>query len=176
MPAAAVTECARVTDLLVDLLRCSYAVATFDCSVAMSAWRDGTKQFRTQPKMPHNGRHRQHELYPFKEKFSFPLLQPDPSCCSCAAAVVLRTPGHDYKGRCMSSIGEEKRNNPRLTKSREGFIELMRNLNLPHPKQIARSLPANMKVGRPTSTVTFVTSDVRGMTDSCRCTVHSSHP
>lgn len=56
-------------------------------------------------------------------------------------------PGHDYKGRCMSSIGEEKRNNPRLTKSREEFIQIMNNLNLPHPKQIARSLPANMKVG-----------------------------
>lgn len=56
-------------------------------------------------------------------------------------------PGHDYKGRCMSSIGEEKRHNPRLTKSREEFIEVMKSLNLPHPKQIARSLPANMKVG-----------------------------
>lgn len=57
-------------------------------------------------------------------------------------------PGHDYKGRCMSSIGDERRNNPRLTKSREEFIEIMNNLNLAHPKQIARSLPANMKVGR----------------------------
>lgn len=55
-------------------------------------------------------------------------------------------PGHDYKGRCMSSIGEEKRLNPRLTKTRQAFINTMHCLNLPHPKQIGRALPANMKV------------------------------
>lgn len=55
-------------------------------------------------------------------------------------------PGHDYKGRCMSSIGAEKSLNPRLTKTRQEFINLMHNLNLPHPKQISRALPANMKV------------------------------
>lgn len=46
----------------------------------------------------------------------------------------------------MSSIGAEKACNPRLTKSRQEFINLMHNLNLPHPKQISRALPANMKV------------------------------
>jgi sulfur dioxygenase len=56
-------------------------------------------------------------------------------------------PGHDYKGRCMSSIGAEKSCNPRLTKTRQEFINLMHNLNLPHPKQISRALPANMKDG-----------------------------
>jgi hypothetical protein len=69
----------------------------------------------------------------------------------------------------MGSIGEEKRNNPRLTKSREEFIELMRNLNLPHPKQIARSLPANMKVNLFLSQRTHNTAfdhDVCGVTDS----------
>lgn len=56
-------------------------------------------------------------------------------------------PGHDYKGRSMSSIGDEKRLNPRLTKTRQEFINLMHDLNLPHPKQISRALPANMKDG-----------------------------
>lgn len=56
-------------------------------------------------------------------------------------------PGHDYSGRCMSSIGEERRLNPRLTKPRQEFINLMHDLNLPHPKQIGRALPANMKDG-----------------------------
>jgi hypothetical protein len=55
-------------------------------------------------------------------------------------------PGHDYKGRSMSSIADEKRLNPRLTKTRQEFINLMHDLNLPHPKQISRALPVNMKV------------------------------
>ena len=32
---------------------------------------------------------------------------------------------------------------------REEFIELMSNLNLPHPKKIAESVPANMRCGYP---------------------------
>lgn len=51
-------------------------------------------------------------------------------------------PGHDYKGRTASSIGEEKAANPRLTKSREEFIELMANLNLPYPKQVCILYPS----------------------------------
>eukprot|EP00878_Enallax_costatus_P023641 GHUV01025151.1.p1 GENE.GHUV01025151.1~~GHUV01025151.1.p1 ORF type:complete len:121 (+),score=22.43 GHUV01025151.1:468-830(+) len=56
-------------------------------------------------------------------------------------------PGHDYQGRTASSIAEEKTLNPRLTKSREEFIQIMQNLNLPYPKQINRALPANLKDG-----------------------------
>jgi sulfur dioxygenase len=56
-------------------------------------------------------------------------------------------PGHDYKGRTASSVAEERAHNPRLTKSRAEFVELMKNLNLPYPKQIARALPANIKDG-----------------------------
>lgn len=59
-------------------------------------------------------------------------------------------PGHDYRGRTVSSIGEEKQFNPRLAgKSREEFITLMENLNLPHPKHIAEAVPANQRCGRP---------------------------
>ena len=40
-------------------------------------------------------------------------------------------PGHDYTGQSSSTVSEEKRLNPRLTQSREKFIEIMVNLNLP---------------------------------------------
>ena len=57
-------------------------------------------------------------------------------------------PGHDYKGRWVSTIGEEKRNNPRLVNvSREQFIEIMRTLDLPHPKQIEEAVSANLQGG-----------------------------
>jgi len=35
-------------------------------------------------------------------------------------------PGHDYKGRTRSSVGEEKQKNPRLTKSKPEFTEIMK--------------------------------------------------
>jgi sulfur dioxygenase len=61
-------------------------------------------------------------------------------------------PGHDYAGNLVSTIGEEKRLNPRLAgKSREEFIALMANLNLPHPKKIAESVPANLRCGSETA-------------------------
>jgi len=56
-------------------------------------------------------------------------------------------PAHDYKGQTVTSVKEEKEHNPRLTKTKEGFIELMGNLNLAYPKKIDVSLPANMVCG-----------------------------
>ena len=58
-------------------------------------------------------------------------------------------PAHDYKGRMMSTIGEEKSLNPRLgvAKTKEEFIEIMNNLNLAYPKKIDVALPANLKCG-----------------------------
>jgi sulfur dioxygenase len=51
-------------------------------------------------------------------------------------------PAHDYKGISESStIYEEKNYNPRLTKSKDDFIELMNGLNLPYPKKIQESVP-----------------------------------
>eukprot|EP00297_Palpitomonas_bilix_P009973 CAMPEP_0113883838 /NCGR_PEP_ID=MMETSP0780_2-20120614/9851_1 /TAXON_ID=652834 /ORGANISM="Palpitomonas bilix" /LENGTH=283 /DNA_ID=CAMNT_0000871245 /DNA_START=59 /DNA_END=910 /DNA_ORIENTATION=+ /assembly_acc=CAM_ASM_000599 len=55
-------------------------------------------------------------------------------------------PGHDYKGRYVTSVGEEKKLNPRLTKDKAGFVELMANLGLPHPKKIKESVPANLEL------------------------------
>ena len=60
-------------------------------------------------------------------------------------------PGHDYKGLTASSVGEEKRYNPRLAESiGEGdFVGYMTNLGLPHPKLMQVAVPANLKVGEP---------------------------
>lgn len=56
-------------------------------------------------------------------------------------------PAHDYQGRTCSTIAEERRLNPRLTKSKEEFKVIMDNLNLPKPKQIDVAVPANIKCG-----------------------------
>lgn len=37
-----------------------------------------------------------------------------------------------YSGRTVTTVLEEKRYNPRLTKSREEFIQIMKTLNLAH--------------------------------------------
>jgi len=58
-------------------------------------------------------------------------------------------PGHDYRGMTVSTIGEEKRLNPRLTLGREGFIEFMNALDLPDPKRIHEAVPANLACGTP---------------------------
>ena len=57
-------------------------------------------------------------------------------------------PAHDYKGDTVSTIGEEKRFNPRLqVHSVDEYVELMNNLNLPNPKLMDVVVPANMQVG-----------------------------
>ncbi len=57
-------------------------------------------------------------------------------------------PGHDYKGRTMSTIAEEKAHNPRLAgKSRDEFITIMNSLNLPPPAKLAEALPQNRACG-----------------------------
>jgi sulfur dioxygenase len=56
-------------------------------------------------------------------------------------------PAHDYKGRTSSTIGVEKTTNPRLTKTKEEYIEIMANLNLPEPKRIKDAVPANLVCG-----------------------------
>ncbi|WP_020182413.1 MBL fold metallo-hydrolase [Methylotenera sp. 1P/1] len=57
-------------------------------------------------------------------------------------------PAHDYQGRRVSCIAQEKAINPRLSgKTREAFIALMQQLNLPKPKMIDIAVPANRKCG-----------------------------
>ena len=57
-------------------------------------------------------------------------------------------PAHDYKGRRVSSIGEEKVLNTRIAgKSEAEFVEIMNNLNLATPKRIHEAVPANLLGG-----------------------------
>jgi sulfur dioxygenase len=57
-------------------------------------------------------------------------------------------PGHDYQQRWVSNIEQERTTNPRLAgKTREQFIEIMNNLNLPAPRLIDQAVPANRYCG-----------------------------
>ncbi len=59
-------------------------------------------------------------------------------------------PAHDYRGQTCSTIGEEKKHNPRLggVMTVEAFVELMRGLNLPPPAKINEAVPANRACGK----------------------------
>jgi len=53
-------------------------------------------------------------------------------------------PAHDYNGNTVSTIKEEKKFNPRLqVKSKQEYIDIMNNLNLPDPKMMDVALLAN---------------------------------
>jgi sulfur dioxygenase len=53
-------------------------------------------------------------------------------------------PGHDYKGRSTTTIGQEKQSNPRLAgKSREEYIAIMAGLELPMPERVQEALQVN---------------------------------
>ncbi len=58
-------------------------------------------------------------------------------------------PGHDYKGRTVTSVAEEKKYNARLSldKSEEEFVTIMENLDLPRPKLIDIAVPGNKVSG-----------------------------
>lgn len=56
-------------------------------------------------------------------------------------------PAHDYNGQTETTVGEEKKYNPRLTKSLNEFVDIMNNLNLAYPKFIDKALPANKVCG-----------------------------
>ncbi len=57
-------------------------------------------------------------------------------------------PGHDYKGDTVSTIGEEKRFNPRLqVDGVDAYAALMNGLNLSNPKMMDVAVPANMHQG-----------------------------
>ena len=57
-------------------------------------------------------------------------------------------PAHDYKGQTFSTIGKEKRSNPRLqVKNVDEYIEIMNNLNLKKPEKIDYNVENNLKLG-----------------------------
>ncbi len=57
-------------------------------------------------------------------------------------------PAHDYNGRTVSSIGEEKRHNPRLqVKSKQAYVDLMNDMDIDPPRLIDVAVPANLSCG-----------------------------
>ena len=57
-------------------------------------------------------------------------------------------PGHDYNGKESSTIGNEKKFNPRLqVNGADEYVELMSNLNLSKPKLIDINVSRNIKLG-----------------------------
>lgn len=60
-------------------------------------------------------------------------------------------PAHDYAGRTVSTVGEEKRFNPRIggEAREEDFAGFMNNLGLAHPGKIDIAVPANLRCGQP---------------------------
>lgn len=59
-------------------------------------------------------------------------------------------PGHDYQGRTMSTIGEEKAHNPRLGGGNDlaTFVRIMTDLKLAYPAKMDEAVPANRVLGR----------------------------
>ena len=57
-------------------------------------------------------------------------------------------PAHDYKGEKVSTIGKEKKQNPRLqVKSADEYVEIMNNLNLKKPDEIDFNVAKNINLG-----------------------------
>ena len=57
-------------------------------------------------------------------------------------------PAHDYKGEKVSTIGKEKKFNPRLqVKNVDEYIEIMNNLNLKRPAEIDFNVASNLRLG-----------------------------
>lgn len=64
-------------------------------------------------------------------------------------------PGHDYNGRRVSNIAQEKSINPRLAgKTLDEFVQIMSSLKLPKPRLIDIAVPANRKCGVPEDSIT----------------------
>jgi sulfur dioxygenase len=57
-------------------------------------------------------------------------------------------PAHDYKGWTVSTIGDERRHNPRLqVQSADEYAQIMNSLNLPNPRLMDVAVPANLRCG-----------------------------
>lgn len=59
-------------------------------------------------------------------------------------------PGHDYEGRFVSTIGQEKKRNPRLGagKTLAEFVAIMEGMELPYPRKIEFAVPGNQRCGK----------------------------
>ena len=59
-------------------------------------------------------------------------------------------PGHDYEGRQITTIAQEKQRNPRLgnNKTEQEFVDIMNGLDLPYPRKIDFAVPGNTLCGQ----------------------------
>jgi sulfur dioxygenase len=64
-------------------------------------------------------------------------------------------PGHDYTGRSVTSVVEEKSYNARLggAATERDFVGHMQAMKLPHPHRITEALPGNLRSGKPHDTI-----------------------
>jgi len=62
-------------------------------------------------------------------------------------AETLVLPAHDYQGRSFTTIGAQRATNPRLTKTKAQFVELMVDLRLRYPAKLDVAVPANLQCG-----------------------------
>eukprot|EP01035_Chromulina_nebulosa_P018653 gene18653-24395_t len=83
----------------------------------------------------------------------FSYVLDDLSAVFTGDALLIRGCGRtDFQGGSADTLYQsihkkEKTFNPRLTKSKEAFIDIMNNLNLPYPKKIDEAVPANLRCG-----------------------------
>lgn len=58
-------------------------------------------------------------------------------------------PCHDYEGRFITTIAQEKQRNPRLgqNKSQQDFVHIMETMDLPYPRKIDFAVPGNEQCG-----------------------------
>ena len=58
-------------------------------------------------------------------------------------------PAHDYRGRMVTTVEEERRHNPRLglARTEDEFVAIMNGLKLAHPKRMDEAVPANLRSG-----------------------------
>jgi sulfur dioxygenase len=67
----------------------------------------------------------------------------------CLSETTRLYPGHDYRGRTVTTVREERQFNPRLGSSKTAaeFAQIMNGLKLAFPKRIDEAIPANMASG-----------------------------
>lgn len=72
-------------------------------------------------------------------------------------------PAHDYKGRTVTTVGEEKRWNPRLGGGRtiDDFVAIMGALTLAYPKKMDVAVPANLHCGAPRGSAASADPDMQ---------------
>eukprot|EP00927_Polykrikos_kofoidii_P037340 TRINITY_DN31491_c0_g1_i1.p1 TRINITY_DN31491_c0_g1~~TRINITY_DN31491_c0_g1_i1.p1 ORF type:complete len:478 (+),score=64.88 TRINITY_DN31491_c0_g1_i1:88-1434(+) len=131
-------------------------------AIATPGHTDGCVCFHLEPTPPASERERPHEAMiftgdtllirgcgrtDFQHGDSARLYQNVQSKIFTLPETTLVFPAHDYKGRTVSSVGEEKKYNPRLTKSQDEFVTLMSELSLPYPKKMDVAVLANMQCG-----------------------------